>query len=713
METLLHCHIATTADLSLLRSAISRPNESIVEYNPLLPPYRTPLCAELYEKFGDLKSFSRLFRFAKDATSELGEWAADHLWSIGLADEEAKKVERDVERSFLAEKEARPVEELNINLERIREAQQVVTGHLFGSPSFQGNNVSNKVLSLRTYLNSIFEKPTDARCIVFVKQRYTARLLGELFKRFGNPNIRLGLLIGTSAGEPGDVKFTFRQQVLTLMKFRKGALNCLFATSIAEEGLDIPDCNTIIRFDLYETMIQYIQSRGRARHKNSRYVHMTERGNRQHLQAVKDVRSGEVVLQKFCSALPADRLLQGNDCDLEDALAKERTHRTYTDPTTKAKLTYRSSLNVLAHFVGSLPHDHETVLQTTYIMSVEDKQYVCEVLLPEIAPIRSVVGRPSSRKAIAKCSAAFEACIELRKRDYLDGNLLPIYHKHLPAMRNAHLALNMKKTNAYEMRIKPTFWERDWGTVPITLHVTLIDLSSPESIGRPSQPLAILTRAPLPRFPSFPLHVQPGISTDVFCNSLHKSLELDGAMLSRLTSFTLRIYKDIFNKTYEVNEAQMSYWLAPLCNVRSSVSKHESPNTLIDWPLLEFVHNNEEVPWSMNTPFDDLADKYLIDRWDGGRRFFSVGVEPGLKPSDPVPDGSAAHKYMNNILDYTVSLFSKSRARATWRLDQPVLVAHRVLHRRNWLDEWNEAEKNVKTLSYVCPEPLKFSAVRS
>lgn len=46
--------------------------------------------------------------------------------------------------------------------------------------------------------------------------------------------------------------------------------NCFqFATSVAEEGLDIPDCNLVVRFDLYHTLIQYVQSRGRARHSDS------------------------------------------------------------------------------------------------------------------------------------------------------------------------------------------------------------------------------------------------------------------------------------------------------------------------------------------------------------------------------------------------------------------------------------------------------------
>ena len=59
-------------------------------------------------------------------------------------------------------------------------------------------------------------------------------------------------------------------------------------------------------------------------------------------------------MRKFCESLPADRLLQGNDCSLDDALSRERFHRTYTEPSTGAKLTYNSSLTVIAHFVGCL-----------------------------------------------------------------------------------------------------------------------------------------------------------------------------------------------------------------------------------------------------------------------------------------------------------------------------------------------------------------------
>ena len=368
-------------------------------------------------------------------------------------------------------------------------------------------------------------------------------------------------------------------------------------------------------------------------------------------------------------------------------------------------------------------------------MTIENKQYLCEVILPENAPIRSVIGRPSARKAIAKQSAAFEACLRLRQDGYLDGHLLPIYHKHLPAMRNAHLALDMKKTNLYEMRIKPSLWETQWGAIPEELYFTILDLVTKGNGPTPVyKSLAMLTREPLPDFPVFPLHPQPGVISEVNCKRVPLPLKVTASSLAKLTSFTLRIFKDIFNKTYEVNEERMSYWLAPLLDgaiyadrgsdsgslidldiqcsdAIISPNRFPSPDTLIDWKTVDFVQDNDEITWSRDTPHEEMVDRYLIDRWDGGRRFFSVGVEPSLCPLDPLPEGCAPHKYNNNILDYTVSLFAKSRARVTWEQDQPVLKATRVLHRRNWLDDWSDIEKEVKTLAYVCPQPLKFSAV--
>jgi endoribonuclease Dicer len=90
---------------------------------------------------------------------------------------------------------------------------------------------------------------------------------------------------------------------------------------------------------------------------------MAESGNLEHTQIMREVRLNEGILRKFCNQLPEDRLLSGNDFNMDHFLSKERGHRVYTVPSTGAKLTYKMSLSILANFVDSLPHSHETNLQ--------------------------------------------------------------------------------------------------------------------------------------------------------------------------------------------------------------------------------------------------------------------------------------------------------------------------------------------------------------
>ena len=711
LEAMLHSQIATASDLSLLQSCITKPQEQLAIYERLQHPYDTPLSRHMRDNFGDIYDLPKVSENAREATRELGDWCADQLWAFALADSEARKIERRTESRFHASKQNRPIHMLDTQLSRIREAKDVVAKWPSRSLKLEINCISPKVLLLHQYLEMTFEKPTEAKCIIFVTRRYTARVLGDLLRQKSTHHLRLGLLMGTRAGDLGDIDFSVRQQVLTLAKFKKGDLNCLIATSIAEEGLDVPDCNLVIRFDLYATLIQYIQSRGRARHNRSKYLHMVEKDNPAHFQAVELVRMGEIKMRQFCEALPQDRLLDGDDNKLGTVLAKEREHRKYVDPQTGATLTYNASVIVLAHFVGCLPHNPGLVQQAMYNISSENKKFVCEVILPENSPLHSATGKPCSRKSVAKRSAAFEACCLLRGMGHLDSNLLPTYHKLLPNMRNARLALNSKQNNAYTMKIKPSLWEESRGVCPTALYMTILQLAYPENLGRPCQPLALLTRTHLPEFPPFLLHLQVDKTSDVICASLPNSFDIDGPTLADINDFTLRLYKDIFNKTFEVNVPEMSYWLAPVYDDWKIRYATLHPQELVDWSVVQHVANTPEIPWTIDTPHDQLINRYLIDRWDGGRRFFSNAIEFAMRPLDPVPEHAVAHRYKASILDYSVSLFARSRLRASWRLDQPVMRAEKILHRLNWLDDLTEKEKKAGSICYLCPEPLKFSAL--
>lgn len=215
----------------------------------------------------------------------------------------------------------------------------------------------------------------------------------------------------------------------------------------------------------------------------------------------------------------------------------------------------------------------------------------------------------------------------------------------------------------------------------------------------------------MPEFPSFPIFPKPHQSCKAYCKQVTSSLEVDRASVSNLTHFTLRIYKDLFNKTFEHNDSMMTYWIAPIKHDFGEISQGTLPYDLIDWDTVNFVCANEKIPWTIGTPDELLVDRFVVDPGSGGIRFFSEHVVPGMHALDPVPEGCVTHRYNDTILGYTSSLWKRAREKVQYNTDQPVIKAYQVSHRRNWLDDWDKKDERVKTLAYICPEPLRISAV--
>ena len=708
LEAVMHSRIATTQDLALLRNSIARPQELVLDYEA---PLRTvhPLNRKLHSEFGGAPMFARWFERATIAATELGSWCADQFWMSIFSADGLQKLEEEVETDYHARGAPRAL--IDQHVELLRKAKDIIDDATDDRllPSRENGSLSSKVQVLESFLQSLYSQPSDTRCIVFVRRRSTARLLAKLFDQIRLRYMRHAVLMGTRKAEEGDPSISIHAQLLALTKFRKGEYNLLFATSVAEEGLDIPSCNSIVRFDLYETLIQYIQSRGRARHAKSQYAHMIEKGNALQLQALRDVRKGEETLQSFCQSLPADRILQGyDDVDVKELMAKERRFRVYREPETGAKLAYWSAPQLLSQFIGSIPEDSDSIIKPEYIMSTEGKLFRCEVLLPKNAPIRSVIGRAYSRKAFAKASAAFDACLKLRENGYLDNYLKSTFVKRLPEMRNARLAITVKKTNEYDMRTKPQFWKQGIGEPVSELYVTIIDLAEPCATGRPQAVLALLTRRMLPGFPSFPIFPRPGFKCDVLLTRPTAALVFQQPAINMLTGFTLRIFKHLFNKTFEHDQDAMPYWLAP---VKPGWAVDDPSLAFIDWGVVETVHEQEKTEWSVNLGEADMVGKFIVDPGSGANRYFSLRLARELKAHDPVPEGCAPHKHSKSILDYSSSLWQNTRLRVQFQENQPVVEAYQIPHRRNWLDDWDREEAAARTKAFICLQPLMISSI--
>jgi Fanconi anemia group M protein len=117
----------------------------------------------------------------------------------------------------------------------------------------------SKVDALASTLEAHFaEKPGD-RVLVFANIRATAEVLvGRLRDR----GYRAALFIGRAEGKHGP-RMSQEEQMRTLKAFREGVYNVLVATSVGEEGLDIPECGLVVFYEPAVSGIRYIQRRGR------------------------------------------------------------------------------------------------------------------------------------------------------------------------------------------------------------------------------------------------------------------------------------------------------------------------------------------------------------------------------------------------------------------------------------------------------------------
>ncbi|XP_022809817.1 uncharacterized protein LOC111346816 [Stylophora pistillata] len=129
------------------------------------------------------------------------------------------------------------------------------------------------VKHIKQFLRQTREDPTS-RGIIFVSLRKTTFKLCEQIREI--PNVAKMLnpypFVGHGQGSYDGMTWKDEQEEL-LKKFRKGVSKLLICTKVLEEGLDVPECNLVVRFEGAATLRALVQTRGRAsRRSNSKFV---------------------------------------------------------------------------------------------------------------------------------------------------------------------------------------------------------------------------------------------------------------------------------------------------------------------------------------------------------------------------------------------------------------------------------------------------------
>jgi ERCC4-related helicase len=99
----------------------------------------------------------------------------------------------------------------------------------------------------------------NSRTLIFTQYRDSARHIVEMLSKNG---INASRFVG-QAKRQGDIGMKQDEQTSVLESFRNGEFDVLVATSIAEEGLDIPQVDLVIFYEPIPSEIRHIQRRGR------------------------------------------------------------------------------------------------------------------------------------------------------------------------------------------------------------------------------------------------------------------------------------------------------------------------------------------------------------------------------------------------------------------------------------------------------------------
>lgn len=275
----------------------------------------------------------------------------------------------------------------------------------------------------------IANRADDFSAIIFVEQRQIATTLAWLLPMVPQLRdwVKAGALVGH--GDTGGPSFegngmAHSTQRSIVRDFREGNTNLVIATSVAEEGLDFQACKLVVRLDAPQTMVGYLQSRGRARKHDSSYVVLTDPNGARRYRGFRDAEPQlRLVYQRMNEEEEAKQVEESLYMDEDEEDDDER----YVVSSTGAVVTPASAISLLHLWCSLLVVDRFTKPPAPEFQISGD--FVCTITIPASILNPSLCGPMTGpqRKTRdgARRSAAFLLVKELHRLELFDDYLMP------------------------------------------------------------------------------------------------------------------------------------------------------------------------------------------------------------------------------------------------------------------------------------------------
>ena len=118
-----------------------------------------------------------------------------------------------------------------------------------------------KVEEIACLVEQEMQEKQSAKIIIFTQFRETANVIVKRLKEI--PNVRPSIFIGQATKSSTSHGMSQKEQKKIIEDFKSGEVNILCATSIGEEGLDIPEVNAVIFYEPIPSAVRKIQRAGR------------------------------------------------------------------------------------------------------------------------------------------------------------------------------------------------------------------------------------------------------------------------------------------------------------------------------------------------------------------------------------------------------------------------------------------------------------------